>query len=92
MCSGSAYPTEKRAAGGGPGVLTVLLGLLCMAALALPTVGEQGSSVPVCLHLSVNKKLVAAYVLGQCSQRDATAQNISGYLARFGDVTNSAHS
>uniref|UniRef100_A0A3B3QSY4 Motile sperm domain containing 1 n=1 Tax=Paramormyrops kingsleyae TaxID=1676925 RepID=A0A3B3QSY4_9TELE len=57
-------PPEKRVVGGGPGVLTVLLGLLCMAVLVLPTVGEQGSSVPVCLHLSVNKKLVAAYVLG----------------------------
>ncbi len=31
----------------------------------LPTLGEQESTVPVYLHLSVNKKLVAAYVLGE---------------------------
>lgn len=46
-------------------MLTVLLGLVCMVALMLPTLGEQESTVPVYLHLSVNKKLVAAYVLGE---------------------------
>uniref|UniRef100_A0A8C1S1G0 Motile sperm domain-containing protein 1 n=1 Tax=Cyprinus carpio TaxID=7962 RepID=A0A8C1S1G0_CYPCA len=56
--------TESRTASGGPSLLTVLLGLVCMAALMLPTLGEQESTVPVYLHLSVNKKLVAAYVLG----------------------------
>lgn len=57
--------TESRTASGGPSLLTVLLGLVCMAALMLPTLGEQESTVPVYLHLSVNKKLVAAYVLGE---------------------------
>ncbi|KAM4554992.1 motile sperm domain-containing protein 1 isoform 2-T2 [Odontesthes bonariensis] len=56
--------TESRPAAGGPSLLTVLLGLVCMAALMLPTLGEHESTVPVYLHLSVNKKLVAAYVLG----------------------------
>uniref|UniRef100_A0AAR2L2T0 MSP domain-containing protein n=1 Tax=Pygocentrus nattereri TaxID=42514 RepID=A0AAR2L2T0_PYGNA len=60
----TAFQTENRAASGGPSLLTVLLGLVCMAALMLPTLGEQESTVPVYLHLSVNKKLVAAYVLG----------------------------
>uniref|UniRef100_A0A3P8SKF5 Motile sperm domain-containing protein 1 n=1 Tax=Amphiprion percula TaxID=161767 RepID=A0A3P8SKF5_AMPPE len=55
---------ESRPVAGGPSLLTVLLGLVCMAALMLPTLGEQESTVPVYLHLSVNKKLVAAYVLG----------------------------
>lgn len=59
--------TESRTASGGPSLLTVLLGLVCMAALMLPTLGEQESTVPVYLHLSVNKKLVAAYVLGKLS-------------------------
>lgn len=45
--------------------MTVLLGLVCVAALMLPTLGELESTVPVYLHLSVNKKLVAAYVLGE---------------------------
>lgn len=58
-------PTESRPAAGGPSLLTVLLGLVCMAALMLPTLGEQESTVPVYLHLSINKKLVAAYVLGE---------------------------
>lgn len=58
-------PTESRPIAGGPSLLTVLLGLVCMAALMLPTMGEQESTVPVYLHLSVNKKLVAAYVLGK---------------------------
>lgn len=57
--------TESRPAAGGPSLLTVLLGLVCMAALMLPTLGEHESTVPVYLHLSVNKKLVAAYVLGK---------------------------
>lgn len=56
---------ESRPVAGGPSLLTVLLGLVCMAALMLPTIGEQESTVPVYLHLSVNKKLVAAYVLGK---------------------------
>ncbi|XP_063045883.1 motile sperm domain-containing protein 1 isoform X2 [Engraulis encrasicolus] len=60
----TAFQTESRAVSGGPSLLTVLLGLVCMAALMLPTLGEQESTVPVYLHISVNKKLVAAYVLG----------------------------
>ncbi|KAG8004233.1 Motile sperm domain-containing protein 1, partial [Nibea albiflora] len=59
---------EQTAFQTGPSLLTVLLGLVCMAALMLPTLGEQDSTVPVYLHLSVNKKLVAAYVLGKCEE------------------------
>uniref|UniRef100_A0A8C5A792 Motile sperm domain containing 1 n=1 Tax=Gadus morhua TaxID=8049 RepID=A0A8C5A792_GADMO len=60
----TAFQTESRAVAGGPSLLTVLLGLVCVAALMLPTLGDEESTVPVYLHLSVNKKLVAAYVLG----------------------------
>ncbi len=63
------FLTESRPVAGGPSLLTVLLGLVCMAALMLPTLGEQESTVPVYLHLSVNKKLVAAYVLGKWKKR-----------------------
>lgn len=38
---------------------------MCVAALMLPTLGEMESLVPLYLHLSVNQKLVAAYVLGK---------------------------
>ncbi|KAJ8276422.1 hypothetical protein COCON_G00081740 [Conger conger] len=60
----TAFQPESRVASGGPSVLTVLLGLVCVAVLMLPTLGELESVAPVYLHLSVNKKLVAAYVLG----------------------------
>jgi len=33
----------------------------------LPQVGEAGSRLPDYLHLSVNQKLIAAYVLGKFS-------------------------
>ncbi|XP_041098053.1 motile sperm domain-containing protein 1-like, partial [Polyodon spathula] len=60
----ASFQQESRAASAGPSLLTVFLGLVCVAALMLPTLGELESRVPVYLHLSVNKKLVAAYVLG----------------------------
>ncbi|XP_055355235.1 motile sperm domain-containing protein 1-like [Paramacrobiotus metropolitanus] len=51
-----------------PSPLIVLLGVLCVAALCLPTDGHgshnQNSPWPVYLHLTLNQKLVAAYILG----------------------------
>ncbi|KAM7159762.1 motile sperm domain-containing protein 1 isoform 1-T1 [Macrochelys suwanniensis] len=55
---------ENRSASSGPSLLTVFLGIVCIGALMLPTLGEVDSLVPLYLHLSVNQKLVAAYVLG----------------------------
>lgn len=57
--------SENRTASSGPSLLTVFLGIVCIAALMLPTSGEVESLVPLYLHLSVNQKLVAAYVLGE---------------------------
>lgn len=57
--------SENRTASSGPSLLTVFLGIVCIAALMLPTLGEMESLVPLYLHLSVNQKLVAAYVLGK---------------------------
>nr|XP_009939750.1 PREDICTED: motile sperm domain-containing protein 1 isoform X1 [Opisthocomus hoazin] len=57
-------PGKNRTASSGPSLLTVFLGIVCIAALMLPTLGEMESLVPLYLHLSVNQKLVAAYVLG----------------------------
>ncbi|XP_020825483.1 motile sperm domain-containing protein 1 isoform X3 [Phascolarctos cinereus] len=56
--------TENRTVSSGPSLLTVFLGIVCVAALMLPTLGEVESLVPLYFHLSVNQKLVAAYVLG----------------------------
>ncbi|XP_001375499.1 motile sperm domain-containing protein 1 isoform X2 [Monodelphis domestica] len=58
------YQTENRNVSSGPSLLTVFLGIVCIAALMLPTLGEVESLVPLYFHLSVNQKLVAAYVLG----------------------------
>ncbi|XP_068930222.1 motile sperm domain-containing protein 1 isoform X1 [Petaurus breviceps papuanus] len=55
---------ENRTVSSGPSLLTVFLGIVCVAALMLPTLGEVESLVPLYFHLSVNQKLVAAYVLG----------------------------
>lgn len=60
-----SYFSENRTASSGPSLLTVFLGIVCIAALMLPTLGEMESLVPLYLHLSVNQKLVAAYVLGK---------------------------
>ncbi|XP_078544702.1 motile sperm domain-containing protein 1 [Lissotriton helveticus] len=56
--------SDNRTSSSGPSLLTVFLGMVCIAALMLPTLGEMESIVPLYLHLSVNQKLVAAYVLG----------------------------
>lgn len=50
----------------GPSLFVIVLGLLCILALGLPDAGspmEQGR-LPSYLHLSLNQKLIAAYVLG----------------------------
>ena len=49
----------------GPGALLISLCFFCLIALMLPTVGEKNTSLPPYLHLSVNQKLIAAYVLGK---------------------------
>ncbi|KAG8448302.1 hypothetical protein GDO86_015408 [Hymenochirus boettgeri] len=55
---------DNRSSSSGPSLLMVFLGMVCIAALMMPTLGEMESMVPLYLHLSVNQKLVAAYVLG----------------------------
>ncbi|XP_072180282.1 motile sperm domain-containing protein 1-like [Diadema setosum] len=48
----------------GPGATVVLVAVLCVVALMLPTQGEKDSRLPDYLHLTVNQKLIAAYILG----------------------------
>ncbi|XP_018589009.1 motile sperm domain-containing protein 1 isoform X2 [Scleropages formosus] len=64
LAKGVFFEQTGRTTSGGPSLFAVLLGLGCLIVLLLPTLGEPDSSVPLYLHLSVNKKLVAAYVLG----------------------------
>uniref|UniRef100_A0A8D0Q7B3 Motile sperm domain containing 1 n=1 Tax=Sus scrofa TaxID=9823 RepID=A0A8D0Q7B3_PIG len=61
-----SFQPENRTVSSGPSLLTVFLGVVCIAALMLPTLGDVESLVPLYLHLSVNQKLVAAYILGEC--------------------------
>ncbi|KAJ8982159.1 hypothetical protein NQ317_013944 [Molorchus minor] len=50
-------------------VISIIIGLVCVVTLLLPTRQEvpQPSNIPPYLHLSVNFKLVLAYVLGLVS-------------------------
>uniref|UniRef100_A0A9L0TJ69 Motile sperm domain containing 1 n=1 Tax=Equus caballus TaxID=9796 RepID=A0A9L0TJ69_HORSE len=59
-----SFQPENKTVSSGPSLLTVFLGVVCIAALMLPTLGDVESLVPLYLHLSVNQKLVAAYILG----------------------------
>ena len=45
----------------------------------LPTLGDMESLVPLYLHLSVNQKLVAAYILGK-GFKDALVLTCRGLL------------
>ncbi|XP_055986280.1 motile sperm domain-containing protein 1 isoform X1 [Sorex fumeus] len=58
-----SFQPENKTVSSGPSLLTVFLGVVCIAALMLPTLGDVESLVPLYLHLSVNQKLVAAYIL-----------------------------
>lgn len=59
-----SFQPENKTVSSGPSLLTIFLGVVCIAALMLPTLGDVESMVPLYLHLSVNQKLVAAYILG----------------------------
>lgn len=50
-----------------PSIPVLLLSLACVVALMLPTTYDEraSSSVPRYLHLSINQKLIAAYILGK---------------------------
>ncbi|XP_013416374.1 motile sperm domain-containing protein 1-like [Lingula anatina] len=47
-----------------PSLVIIMAAIACIAALMLPTVGDKNIKVPEYLVLSVNQKLIAAYVLG----------------------------
>ena len=61
ICYPSVLTEDVRS---GPGVMVISLCFVCLIALMLPTVGET-TSIPPYLHLTVNQKLIAAYILGK---------------------------
>ncbi|KAH3810816.1 motile sperm domain-containing protein 1-like [Dreissena polymorpha] len=54
----------RQASSSGPSFVVIVAGLVCITALMLPQLGDTSSRLPEYLHLSVNQKLIAAYVLG----------------------------
>ena len=50
-----------------PSIPVLLLSFACVLALMLPTYFDEkaSTSIPPYLHLSINQKLIAAYVLGK---------------------------
>lgn len=48
----------------GPSVWVVIMAIICIIALMLPMEGDKRSDLPHYLQLSVNQKLLAAFILG----------------------------
>ena len=59
------FSEPRRKPAGGPSFVVILAALACIMALMLPLQGDGESRLPDYLHLSVNQKLIAAYVLGR---------------------------
>jgi len=58
-------PRDAGGGGGtGPNIIVILAAIICILALMLPTEGQDQSSLPSYLHLSVPQKLIFAYTLG----------------------------
>lgn len=57
-------PGDRRQGGGGPSLIVIFTAVFCILALMLPLSGETGSRLPDYLHLTVNQKMIAAYILG----------------------------
>ncbi|PIK57753.1 putative motile sperm domain-containing protein 1 [Apostichopus japonicus] len=54
----------SRSRDSSPSSLIVVMAVACISALLLPTQGDKGTNLPDYLHLTMNQKLIAAYVLG----------------------------
>ncbi|XP_070538974.1 motile sperm domain-containing protein 1-like [Ptychodera flava] len=61
--SSDAFKSIGRARSG-PSAIIVLIALSCIVALMLPSEGEKDSRLPEYVYLTVNQKLIAAYILG----------------------------
>jgi len=59
------YSVTKSFISGGTNYVALAIGIICIAGLLLPTQGEQNQKLPDYLHLSVNFKLIFAFVLGK---------------------------
>lgn len=60
----STLTDASRSRDSSPSSLVVVIAVACISALLLPIQGDKGSNLPDYLHLTVNQKLIAAYVLG----------------------------
>lgn len=57
-------PSRGERSTGGPSFIVIFTAIACIVALMLPLHGDTGSNLPHYLHLTVNQKLIAAYILG----------------------------
>ena len=55
----------KGSNGSSPSLVVLLAAVFCIAALMLPSDTDTESSLPKYMQLSVNQKLIAAYILGE---------------------------
>ncbi|XP_048513000.1 motile sperm domain-containing protein 1-like [Athalia rosae] len=59
-----ALTSQNRNIERGTNYVALIAGLVCIAALLLPTEGERSPRIPDYLHLSINFKLIFSFVLG----------------------------
>ncbi|XP_048746432.1 motile sperm domain-containing protein 1-like [Ostrea edulis] len=55
---------KPEGGGGGPSLIIIFTAVSCILALMLPLHGDTESRLPDYLHLTVNQKMIAAYILG----------------------------
>ncbi|XP_062579610.1 motile sperm domain-containing protein 1-like [Saccostrea cucullata] len=55
---------QEGRGGGGPSLIVICTAVSCILALMLPLSGDTESRLPDYLHLTVNQKMIAAYILG----------------------------
>ena len=56
---------QHSVASTGPSGIVIIAAIFCIGALMLPMTGDEASSFPSYLFLSVHQKLIAAYILGR---------------------------
>ncbi|XP_043273492.1 motile sperm domain-containing protein 1-like isoform X2 [Venturia canescens] len=59
-----ALLTQNRSSHRGTNFVALIAGIVCIIGLLLPTEGDHSPKIPDYLHLSINFKLIFAFVLG----------------------------
>ncbi|XP_051173296.1 motile sperm domain-containing protein 1-like [Leptopilina boulardi] len=62
--SSYALIAQNRSVDRGTNYVALMAALICMVGLFLPTEGDKNSNIPEYLHLTINFKIILAFVLG----------------------------